>query len=118
MPSETSTAVTFSVVVVVVIIVIAIALVFYWTSRKRQTHRTEPAPTIHRMTTPVATAVVTPSISVPMVKNTSTRSAVTANAELVMPSISSADDFANIPVATAQYEEETGALPVAETIVW
>lgn len=65
------------------------------------------------MTTPVSTAAATPSISGPMARETGNRSAITVNPEMVMASTSSADDFANILVATAQLELGDEDIPVA-----
>ena len=111
---QTSTAVTVSVVIGVVIIAIVIALMFYWASRKRQIHRTETTPTtVHGMTTPVAVVVVEAPNSVSMARETGIHSAIIIDAEMVMPSASSAADCVNHPVATAQYQTKTLDPPVA-----
>ena len=51
-------------------------------------------------TTPLATVAEETSISVPTASETGIRRALTSEAEMVMPSVSSAENFANVPVAT------------------
>ena len=118
---STGTTIATSVGIGVVIIVIAIALVCYCVarmSRKKQMHATRSADTVPKTATLVAVTVPEDN-SVAMVKTTGIRTATTVNAEIVMPSISSASaaDSVNLPVASVQFQAETAGLPTATATV-
>ena len=97
------------------IVLVAVVFVIALCVRKavQNKRRTAPLPTVNRMITPVATIVDQTSISVPVARETGIRSALTSEAEMIMPSISSADNFANVPVATALPAADSANMPVA-----
>ena len=100
------TLITIPVVIAVVISVFVIALGYYckvrMAKKRRREYVTVPEPTVRRTITAVV-VTITEDSNVPMARE----SDILQNAELVMPSISAQEDFANIPVAAAQSQVES-----------
>ena len=98
----------------VTICCIFIAVLRVVKEQQRGRQRTAPAPTVHRMNTNtlVATVAEETSITVPTATETGIRRALTADAEMFMPSPSVADSYSNIPIAIAAPATETANLPV------
>ena len=101
--------------VVVILIVILVIVIFVISVRKPRERQSMAAPsaTVRRMNTPVATVAEETSITVPTATETGIRSALTADADMVMPSVSSAENFANVPIATAAPATEPANMTVA-----
>ena len=122
-----TTPIVISIGVAVVILVIVLVVIRMFSKPKvptidpapaiggRTAPAAEAAPTVSRMTTPVAVPVTGYSNSIPMASETGIHSAVTINVEMAKPPVSSmsAPQSVSMPVATARYAPQSANMPVA-----